>query len=191
MEESDHSLSSADTPLRLRGVEHPTSTNRADEPSDAPILPASTVPKEEVQTSGSASYIVEEDTCEPVDEALRVDLPTESADIFLHLQNAVTSEEVEVLSRHKSTGERILEELVHLQSENTNCIDITRIGSIASLMERANTARTVLGVVGGTGHGKSSLINALLGEEKLVSNCRTVHISIWRPLEISGEPRIS
>ncbi|TGJ81074.1 hypothetical protein E0Z10_g7676 [Xylaria hypoxylon] len=52
------------------------------------------------------------------------------------------------------------------------CIETVRTSSINSLKERANTPRTVLGVVGGTGHGKSSLINVLLEEDKLVpTNC--------------------
>ncbi|KAI0200253.1 hypothetical protein F4808DRAFT_470663 [Astrocystis sublimbata] len=46
------------------------------------------------------------------------------------------------------------------------------IDAITDLQKRATPARTVVGVVGNTGAGKSSVINALLDEEKLLpTNC--------------------
>jgi hypothetical protein len=97
------------------------------------------------------------------------DLLAEPVGLFPHLQKAVASEDVDALSSHLSTGAFILEELSQRLSANAKCIDVARIASIRSLKERANTPRTILGVVGSTGHGKSSLINAILEEDKLVS----------------------
>ncbi|KAI1752357.1 hypothetical protein F4782DRAFT_530612 [Xylaria castorea] len=99
-------------------------------------------------------------------------LPTGSGGVFPYLQKALNSTEVDVLSRHQSAGACLLGELTRILSSNTKCIDISRISSIKSLQKRANTPRTIIGVVGATGHGKSSLINTLLEEDKLVpTNC--------------------
>ncbi|RWA10794.1 hypothetical protein EKO27_g4316 [Xylaria grammica] len=98
--------------------------------------------------------------------------PAESIGAFPRLQEAIASEEVDVISRHQSAGAHILEELAERLSANKKCIDTAQISSVNSLKERATNPRTVLGIVGGTGHGKSSLINALLEEDKLVpTNC--------------------
>ncbi|KAI1117929.1 hypothetical protein F5Y14DRAFT_463973 [Nemania sp. NC0429] len=171
MAQSSHSVAREDAPLGSHGVEHPapnpiiTSTDKRSHAShNIPTLTAPIVLKEQAQMSVSAEYFKEEKNQEVTS--------AESAGLFLHLQNAVASEEVDVLSRHKSTGSCLLEELAQILSAHPNCIDITQVESITRLKERAITPATILGVVGGTGHGKSSLINALLGEAKLVpTNC--------------------
>lgn len=94
---------------------------------------------------------------------------TAAANVFPHLEKAMTSEDAEVLCYHTSTGARVLEELERCLSSHEGYTDSSRISSVNALQRRANTSQTVIGVVGGTGHGKSSLINALIGEKKLVS----------------------
>ncbi|KAI1281346.1 hypothetical protein F5Y07DRAFT_395830 [Xylaria sp. FL0933] len=97
---------------------------------------------------------------------------TAQVDVFPHLQKATASEEVEALSCYQSTGARILQEIAQILSSNLEEVDNARLSFINTLKERAKTPRTVLGVVGGTGHGKSSLINVLLEEDHLVpTNC--------------------
>ncbi|KAI0527772.1 hypothetical protein F5B22DRAFT_3364 [Xylaria bambusicola] len=95
-----------------------------------------------------------------------------SLNAFPNLEKAVISENVEVLCCHKAAGLRVLEELAQCLSSDAEYCDHTRLSSVEALKKRGNTSKTVIGVVGGTGHGKSSLINALLEENKLVpTNC--------------------
>ncbi|KAI1429249.1 hypothetical protein F5Y12DRAFT_710154 [Xylaria sp. FL1777] len=183
MAESGHDFSSSDQPSNPPPVKSPAhyrdiaSINRSNISSDLSGLNSST---EHDQMFELASSIKQEVSCERrVDRALnnednahQADSKTESVNLFSHLQKATTSEEVEVLSSHQSTGVDILGELGQRLCSNTKYINTARMSSIHALMKRVNTPRTVLGVVGGTGHGKSSLINALLEETKLVpTNC--------------------
>ncbi|KAI1363707.1 hypothetical protein F5Y08DRAFT_354221 [Xylaria arbuscula] len=119
----------------------------------------------------------------------RTDLEAEAAPVntFPCLQKAMNSEDAEVLCSHQSTGAAILEELAQKLSSNTNCIDHARMSSINDLRKTAQTPKMVIGVVGNTGHGKSSLINALLEEDKLVPTscfraCTAVVTEVsWNP----------
>ncbi len=187
MAEPDHNLSGPDQPsdpslaLSLTeplvldlGVAPIKASNPSCDISES--IPNSS--KERDQTNHSAGIIKTEIHDElwvdrvPENEAgsHQVDSETEPVvGVFPHLQKAMTSEEVEVLSRHQSTGSRILEELAQRLSSNTKCIDAARISSINALKDRANSPKTIFGVVGSTGHGKSSLINVLLEETKVVS----------------------
>ncbi|KAI8635076.1 hypothetical protein F5Y19DRAFT_470125 [Xylariaceae sp. FL1651] len=89
--------------------------------------------------------------------------------VFPHLQKAMAVESMDLLDRHRSSGARILEKIAQRLSINTSCTDILRLSqSIKNLTQQAKAPQTILGVIGGTGHGKSSLINALLGETRLV-----------------------
>ncbi|KAJ2995161.1 hypothetical protein NUW58_g1356 [Xylaria curta] len=95
-----------------------------------------------------------------------------SVGVFPHLQKAIDSTGIETLSRHQSTGELILKDLLRILSSNTNYTETSQISAVKRLQESISNPRTILGVVGGTGHGKSSLINTLLGEDQLVpTNC--------------------
>ncbi|RYC65350.1 hypothetical protein CHU98_g878 [Xylaria longipes] len=156
-----------------------TSINESDGTSDHDTL-ALEAPREEDQTSDFVSPIKKEDQFEVlVDEAPKdqddphhAGLPTEPVGVFPHLQMAMNSAEVDVLSSHQSTGARILRELTQILSSNMKSVDMSRMASIKALQDKTNNPQTIIGVVGGTGHGKSSLINALLGENKLVpTNC--------------------
>ncbi|KAI8949489.1 hypothetical protein F4801DRAFT_403829 [Xylaria longipes] len=173
MAEPDHNMSVPGQLIDLPGGPvSTTSITRSNESSGSKVLVSKTS-REGDQTGDSVIPIKKEGQFEVrVDEAPKdqdgpqqASLPNESGAVFSHLQKAMDSAEVDDLSRHQSTGARILEELTQMLSSNMISVDIS---SIKSLQERANTPRTIIGVVGGTGHGKSSLINALLGEEKLV-----------------------
>ncbi|KAJ3579022.1 hypothetical protein NPX13_g1542 [Xylaria arbuscula] len=133
----------------------------------------------------SAHDIFTGDTYKPP----RADLEAEAAPVntFPCLQKAMDSEDAEVLCSHQSTGAAILEELAQKLSSNTNCIDHARMSSINDLRKTAQTPKMVIGVVGNTGHGKSSFINALLEEDKLVPTscfraCTAVVTEVsWNP----------
>ncbi|KAI1353072.1 hypothetical protein F5Y01DRAFT_303528 [Xylaria sp. FL0043] len=132
--------------------------------------------KEEDQTMDSANNIKQEAHPEPglaqvpsLNESHHAGSETASEGLFPLLQKATTSKEIEVLSCNQSTGARLLDELAQILSSNG---EDAQVSSINALKERTTTPGAVLGIVGATGHGKSSLINALLEESKLVpTNC--------------------
>ncbi|KAI0481588.1 hypothetical protein F4859DRAFT_512731 [Xylaria cf. heliscus] len=180
MEEHNHDVPSADQLLDTPNVTLSiTPVNGFNDSFDSDTL-AIEVPREEDQINDLVSPIKKEDQLEvhvdetpkDQDDSHQASLPAESEHVFSHLQKVMNSTDADVLSHHQRTGERILEELTKILSSDTKSIDISRISSIKKLLEGAKTPQTILGVVGGTGHGKSSLINALLGEDKLVpTNC--------------------
>ncbi|KAI1180129.1 hypothetical protein F4777DRAFT_574412 [Nemania sp. FL0916] len=98
----------------------------------------------------------------------QVDPKAELGGFFPNLQRAIILDDVDTLTRHQSTGAGVLGEFVEIMSATTTSIPLARIESIKTLKEKTNTPKTIIGVVGATGHGKSSLINALLEEENLV-----------------------
>ncbi|KAG2445202.1 hypothetical protein HYH02_008670 [Chlamydomonas schloesseri] len=57
-------------------------------------------------------------------------------------------------------------------------------GELQSLLQRATMPRTTIGVVGDTGAGKSSLLNALLGEEDILPT-NAMRASTGCPIELS------
>ncbi|XXH05039.1 hypothetical protein Hte_011463 [Hypoxylon texense] len=93
--------------------------------------------------------------------------------IFSNLRQAPTIESAETLDSYKAIGFSVLDDLkdkLERMKGSRKAIDHTK--AIRDLKEQAQTRKTILGVVGSTGQGKSSLINALLGERKLVpTNC--------------------
>ncbi|KAL8959682.1 MAG: hypothetical protein Q9193_003492 [Seirophora villosa] len=63
------------------------------------------------------------------------------------------------------------------------------IQNIDSLRKGPTTTKTVVGVVGATGAGKSSLLNALLDEERLVpTNCMRACTAVATSIEYNYEP---
>jgi ABC-type glutathione transport system ATPase component len=180
---------------------HPLNESRVEEPSHD-IVTSSTdtlnVPSNEISEQNEPTDLVsikEEDQ-----NSLRVGGLAETHDdlpglggLFANLQKAVASDEADALLNYQSSGTRILEELVQILSITTTGTNSNRAETIKKLQERANTPRTILGVVGATGHGKSSLINALLGEEKLVSTISSHSLSsgfllsiCWLYIEIAN-----
>ncbi|KAK5631980.1 hypothetical protein RRF57_007694 [Xylaria bambusicola] len=140
------------------------SSNGRDEDSDEDI------PIKEERQLKSRLHIISSSKDEPNHANLKAEAASLNA--FPNLHKAVISENVEVLCSHKSTGLHVLEELAQCLSSDAEYSGHARLSSVEALRKRGNTSKTVIGVVGGTGHGKSSLINALLEENKLVpTNC--------------------
>ncbi|KAI1777637.1 hypothetical protein F4818DRAFT_320307 [Hypoxylon cercidicola] len=92
---------------------------------------------------------------------------------FPYLRQAAEVESVEALDRFKAMGIDIVGQLVERLSRAEGSRDVNRHRkAIQNLKKLAKNPKPVLGIVGPTGHGKSSLINALLGETRLVpTNC--------------------
>ncbi|KAI2630740.1 hypothetical protein GGR54DRAFT_584008 [Hypoxylon sp. NC1633] len=92
---------------------------------------------------------------------------------FPSLQQASMAESLEALDQYKTIGIAVLDEILMKLNQAPGSLDVAaHAKAIRDLKERAHNPKTILGVVGSTGHGKSSLINALLDEERLVpTNC--------------------
>ena len=80
---------------------------------------------------------------------------------------------VDALQDAMITGVRIIDNLIEpLEAHTTNRHTLTNhdalafVKSLKELRDKAIPTRTVVGVVGNTGSGKSSVINALLDEER-------------------------
>ncbi|GAW11202.1 hypothetical protein ANO14919_005440 [Xylariales sp. No.14919] len=192
MSEPDHNLSRSGSNPSINSI---NGSNRSSDIIDSapdssreqdPTIYSPSTTKEE-----SHSEVRLDDVPMDQDSPHQPSQPAESIGAFPRLREAIASEEVDVISRHQSAGAHILEELAERLSANRKCIDTAQISSVNSLKERATNPRTVLGIVGGTGHGKSSLINALLEEDKLVpTNCFRACTSVVTEISYnpSGEP---
>lgn len=77
----------------------------------------------------------------------------------------------ELLEAAVDAGVQLIHELVKRLGQHQEIQDAcTFFKSLKALEMRSTPPRTVIGVVGNTGAGKSSVINALLDEEELVSS---------------------
>lgn len=86
-----------------------------------------------------------------------------------HLQQLIsnTSISAEVLESAVDIGKRLIHSLtMPLMEAASNYETVTWLKRLKELQARSETLRTVVGVVGNTGAGKSSVINALLSEER-------------------------
>ncbi|KAI0600034.1 Dynamin family-domain-containing protein [Biscogniauxia sp. FL1348] len=101
-----------------------------------------------------------------------------------YLERLVDNTVPEVLEEGVAVGLRLLDRLVEALDSHP-CPDADAwLTSIREIRERAKPTRTVVGVVGNTGAGKSSVINALLDEERLLpTNC--IRACTASPTEIS------
>lgn len=100
-----------------------------------------------------------------------------------YLQQIVNLDNPEILEAGVNVGVQVLDGLLStLVSDND---DVKAwVKSIKDLRERAKPTKTIVGVVGNTGAGKSSVINALLDEERLLpTNC--MRACTASPTEIS------
>lgn len=123
----------------------------------------------------------------PTDEQ---DLPVESGEETLHFDGSYMREFYKVtdVKRLEATTKRglallsTLESLVHTQESDGETNDWLK--QIALVKKLAVRTRTVVGVVGNTGVGKSSVLNALLDEERLIpTNCMRACTAV--PTEIA------
>ncbi|RYP69257.1 hypothetical protein DL771_006225 [Monosporascus sp. 5C6A] len=92
---------------------------------------------------------------------------------FPSLQEVVTSNSVEDLERGAKVGITVLNGIIERLNHAKDCRDASHwLQSMKDLLPQAKAPQYILGVVGSTGHGKSSLINALLQETQMVpTNC--------------------
>ncbi|KAL8709618.1 MAG: hypothetical protein Q9220_005710 [cf. Caloplaca sp. 1 TL-2023] len=123
-------------------------------------VPASTPSKADESQSTKSSAPVKEE-------------PEEKRRVF-QLQALLQDANPEILERGVQEGVRLLEgvkaPMVEKLAENADAQQW--IKQIETVQKQAAKTRTIIGVVGNTGAGKSSVINALLDEERLVpTNC--------------------
>lgn len=102
------------------------------------------------------------------DDEYAQDAPTS-----VHLQALAKEASTEKLEAGVKEGVRLLDRLVQALEPGKETDDIKQwLQQIELVRQEATGARTVVGVVGNTGAGKSSVINAILDEERLVpTNC--------------------
>ncbi|KAE9965164.1 hypothetical protein BLS_007810 [Venturia inaequalis] len=84
------------------------------------------------------------------------------------IQQVVNSDSLELLEDAVQIGGHILDSMKH-ELDGSASKDATHwLGQMEKLKQQMTRTRTVVGVVGNTGAGKSSVINALLDEERVV-----------------------
>ncbi|KAH0369733.1 hypothetical protein KCU65_g3085, partial [Aureobasidium melanogenum] len=108
----------------------------------------------------------------------------------VHLQALSKEESAEKLEAGVKHGVQLLDRLVQALDPGKETEDIRQwLQQIDLVRQEATGARTVVGVVGNTGAGKSSVINAILDEERLVpTNCMRACTAVvtemsWNPSE--------
>ncbi|KAF2757867.1 hypothetical protein EJ05DRAFT_368999 [Pseudovirgaria hyperparasitica] len=140
-------------------------------PSPAVKKERSLSPKFEPAVSRQPSQASDSDMNDPQDSSGNV-----GKERHMSLQQLMKSPLPETLERGVQEAVQLLEKLklaLRKQSAEKNIADADNwTTSITNLQEQAVRTRTVVGVVGNTGAGKSSVINAMLDEERLVpTNC--------------------
>ncbi|KAF2688782.1 hypothetical protein K458DRAFT_414486 [Lentithecium fluviatile CBS 122367] len=128
-------------------------------PSRSPEPYAPTFDPEDVFNREPSPEADDEVAMKPLDRAIKEIIAQQSPEIL----EAGVAKSMNVLEALKSTFARY----------KTTSVDANSwIQAINKLMTQAERTRTVVGVVGNTGAGKSSVINAMLDEERLVpTNC--------------------
>lgn len=92
----------------------------------------------------------------------------------VQLQQFFEQTDIKTLEKGIKKGLSLLNELTEVLTSEGNAFEDTRawVKQIEDVKKLAQYQRTIVGVVGNTGAGKSSVINALLEEERLVpTNC--------------------
>lgn len=107
------------------------------------------------------------------------------------LQELLSTNSVAKLERGVETGLRILADIKAGFDNAKSVPEISQwIESLDTLQSSASTQRTVVGVVGSTGAGKSSVINAVLDEECLVpTNCMRACTAVITEISYNSSDR--
>ncbi|KAK1531727.1 hypothetical protein CPAR01_11376 [Colletotrichum paranaense] len=146
---------------------------------------------------GSAAFVKEEQAdpilnpANPPNESLAsVEEPeslTAQDEVPDFLEQWTTETSPEILERGVKIGLEVLESLkipLSLTASLPGTQAMTWVRAIEDLKARSRPSKTIVGVVGNTGAGKSSVINALLDEERLLpTNC--LRACTASPTEIS------
>lgn len=95
------------------------------------------------------------------------------AHMFPHICKAIESESVEGLEQCVKVAVHVISDVIQrLHPARHDLYAASRVQSLQELSNQAKAPEFIIGVVGSTGTGKSCLINALLGEVRLVpTNC--------------------
>ncbi|TLS29371.1 hypothetical protein PpBr36_00947 [Pyricularia pennisetigena] len=108
---------------------------------------------------------------QPVDSSTS-QFPDQEADNTQRLSELCQENSIEKLENGLKIGKRLLEELGPAVRNLNSPAGEHYLKTIEGLLQAAKRTRTVVGVVGNTGSGKSSVLNALLDEsELLATNC--------------------
>ncbi|UQC90092.1 uncharacterized protein CLUP02_15623 [Colletotrichum lupini] len=146
---------------------------------------------------GSAAFVKEEQAdpilnpANPPNESLasveEPESPTVQDEVPGFLEQWTTETSPEILERGVKIGLEVLESLkvpLSLTASLPGTQAMTWVRAIEDLKARSRPSKTIVGVVGNTGAGKSSVINALLDEERLLpTNC--LRACTASPTEIS------
>jgi ABC-type glutathione transport system ATPase component len=98
--------------------------------------------------------------------------PVESAPVRLSMAELFEGRTPEQLEKSVEKGVELLSEIQSTLQQQPSQDATQWIQALETVQKQAVRAKTVVGVVGATGAGKSSVINAMLDEERLVpTNC--------------------
>ncbi|KAI1478877.1 Dynamin family-domain-containing protein [Daldinia eschscholtzii] len=144
--------------------------------------PSTSTPQAERGTPTSPNVHIKTDPeIEQKESSESPDIESNSTD---YLERLITVNVPETLETGVTIGIDLLDQLKAKLSTFQNADVDVWLETINTLKESAKPTRTVVGVVGNTGAGKSSVINAILDEERLLpTNC--IRACTASPTEIS------
>lgn len=108
----------------------------------------------------------------------------------VQLQQLFEDTTMETLEKGIKKGLSLLDELTEALTSGGTALEDAEawVKQIEEIKKQAQYQRTIVGVVGNTGAGKSSVINALLEEERLVpTNCMRACTAVVTEISYNGE----
>ncbi|KAI1322901.1 hypothetical protein F5Y16DRAFT_403978 [Xylariaceae sp. FL0255] len=142
------------------------------------------VPKTESPITSTLHPNVQQKSENPMPAATEADAEDDIFPDMENIENLCNHNIPEVLEDGVAVGKELLIKLKNALDSNKDVEANTWLKTIADLEDRARPTKEIIGVVGNTGAGKSSVINALLDEERLLpTNC--LRACTASPTEIS------